>query len=50
MEASVMSSPVEAGVLVIHLPGGARLEVRDATQAVLAAQVLRVLQSGGIAC
>lgn len=50
MEASVMSGPVEARGLSIHLPGGARLEVLDATQAVLAAQVLRALQSGVVVC
>jgi hypothetical protein len=36
--------------LVIHVPGGARLEVHDATQAVLAAQVLGALQRGVGAC
>ena len=50
MEASVMSGPAEFRGLSIHLPGGARLEVLDATQAVLAAQVLRALQSGVVAC
>jgi len=51
VEASVASGAVETvGGLVIQLPGGARLEVRDATQAVLAAQVLRALQSGVVAC
>jgi hypothetical protein len=51
MEASVGGAP--SGTtrgLVIHLPGGVRLEVLDATQAVLAAQVLRALGSGGFAC
>ena len=50
MEASVMSGLLEARGLSIHLPGGARLEVLDATQAVLAAQVLRALQSGVVVC
>ena len=39
-----------ARALVIHLPGGARLEVGDAAQAVLAAQLLRALGHGGMAC
>ena len=50
MEASVMSGPAGSGGLSIHLPGGVRLEVLDATQAVLAAQVLRALQSGVVVC
>jgi hypothetical protein len=36
--------------LVVELPGGARLEVQDARQAVLAAQLLRALQAGGTPC
>ena len=39
-----------ARTLMVHLPGGARLEVGDAAQAVLAAQVLRALCGGGVAC
>jgi len=37
------------GVLVVHLPGGARLEVEDAGQALLAAQLLRSLGVSGAA-
>jgi hypothetical protein len=36
--------------LTIHLPGEVRVEVRTAAQALLAAQVLRALQSGVVAC
>lgn len=37
--------------LVVQLPGGARLEVRDAAQAVLAAHLLRAWSAaGGAAC
>ena len=50
MEASVVSGPVETSGLAIHLPGGARLEVRDAAQAELAAQVLRALHNGVVVC
>lgn len=39
-----------AGTLMVHLPGGARLEVADAAQAALAAQLLRELGGGGLAC
>ena len=39
-----------APTLMVHLPGGARLEVGDAAQAVLAAQLLRALCGGGVAC
>ena len=35
--------------LVVHLPGGARAEVADAAQAVVAAHLLRAL-GGGVAC
>ena len=31
--------------LIVHLPGGARVEVRDARQAVLAAELLQALAS-----
>jgi hypothetical protein len=36
--------------LIVHLPGGARLEVGDAAQVLLAAQWLRALGGGGLAC
>ena len=36
--------------LVVHLPGGGQVEILDAAQAVLAAQLLRALGSGGLAC
>jgi hypothetical protein len=39
-----------AQTLIVHLPGGARIEVRDAAQVVLAAQLLRALGGGGLAC
>jgi hypothetical protein len=39
-----------AGVLMLHLPGGARLEVGDAVQVALAAQLLRALCGGGVSC
>jgi hypothetical protein len=34
-------------VLVVHLPGGARMEITDAAQGVLAAALLRSLESPG---
>lgn len=36
--------------LVVHLPGGARIEMGDAAQAALAAELLRVLVAGGARC
>lgn len=33
------------GVLIVHLPGGARMEIADAFQAALAAHVIRSLES-----
>lgn len=39
-----------AGALSVHLPGGARLEVTNARQAGLAAQVLRALAQGAVGC
>jgi hypothetical protein len=51
VEASVASAePTVARLLVVHLPGGARLEVADATQMALAAQLLRALCSEGATC
>jgi len=38
-----------SGSLLVHLPGGARLELRDAGQALLAAQLLRALEICGAA-
>ena len=39
-----------ARTLIVHLPGGARLEVSDAAQAVLAVQLLRAFGGGGLGC
>jgi hypothetical protein len=51
VEASVEGAVADrSGVLVVQLPGGARLEVADAAQALLAAQLLRALAPGGGAC
>jgi hypothetical protein len=50
LEASVMSGARDARGLMIHLPGGARLEVLDAAEAELAVQILRALQNGAVAC
>jgi hypothetical protein len=36
--------------LVVHLPGGARMEIADGPQAVIAAGLLRVLGAGGAGC
>jgi hypothetical protein len=41
-------SPVRA--LVVDLPGGARMEIADGSQAVMAAALLRALAAGGAAC
>ncbi|MEI9896733.1 MAG: IS66 family insertion sequence element accessory protein TnpB [Chthoniobacter sp.] len=51
VEATVESSAEDrTRSLVVHLPGGSRLEVRDTAQAVLAAHLLRALAGGGMAC
>ena len=51
VEARVAEAPAEkTRALEIHLPGGARVEVADAGQALLAAQVLRALQNAGAGC
>lgn len=42
VEATV-EKPSSPGTLVVYLPGGAHLEVSDAAQALLAAQLLRAL-------
>jgi transposase-like protein len=42
LEAVVEQAPPSMA-LVLHLPGGARLEIRDANQAVLAAALVRAL-------
>jgi hypothetical protein len=39
-----------SGALVVSLPGGVRLEVMDAAQVMLAAQLLRALNAGGWTC
>ena len=36
--------------LVVHLPGGARMEIADGAQAVIAAGLLRALGAGGAGC
>ena len=36
--------------LVVHLPGGARMEVGDASQVAIAAGLLRALGAGGAGC
>ena len=50
VEAGVVSAVGAARGLVVHLPGGARIEVGDASQAALAAELLRALCGGGAAC
>ena len=39
-----------ACALVVHLPGGARMEIADGAQAVIAAGLLRALGAGGAVC
>jgi hypothetical protein len=39
-----------ARVLVVHLPGGARMEIADGPQVAIAAGLLRALGAGGAAC
>ena len=46
LEAVVDRSVAGSGVLVVHLPGGARMDVGDARQATLAAQLLHLLEKG----
>jgi hypothetical protein len=43
-------SAAVACALVVHLPGGARMEIVDGSQAVMAAALLRALAAGGAAC
>lgn len=49
LEAVVEQKKLPAGsaqnVLVVHLPGGARMEIADATQAALAAALLRSMEN-----
>ena len=42
----VMAGAAAGGGLCVHLPGGARMEVADAAQAALAAELLRALARG----
>lgn len=46
LEAVVDRAVPGSGVLVIHLPGGARMDVADGQQATLAAELLRLLEKG----
>ena len=52
----VEAVPEDAGpslaacALVVHLPGGAQMEVGDASQVALAAGLLRALGAGGAGC
>jgi hypothetical protein len=39
-----------ARVLVVHLPGGARMEIADGPQVAIAAGLLRALGAGGAGC
>jgi transposase-like protein len=39
-----------AAPLVVHLPGGIRMEIEDAAQAALAVEILRRLAAGGVSC
>jgi hypothetical protein len=49
VEATVENVEAEGRrVLVVHLPGGARVEVADAAQAVVAAHLLRALGGGAV--
>ncbi|MCI0350199.1 MAG: hypothetical protein L0Z53_12315 [Acidobacteriales bacterium] len=45
VEKAGLPKGADRAVVVIHLPGGARMEIADAHQAALAAQVLRSLES-----
>lgn len=49
VEASVADGGATRALLV-HLPGGACMEIGDAAQAVLAAELLRALVAGGARC
>ena len=42
--------PAAARALVVHLQCGARMEIGDASQAALAAELLRALGAGGAGC
>lgn len=45
VEKSKLPAGAAPGVLTVHLPGGARMEIAEATQAALAAQLLRSLEN-----
>jgi hypothetical protein len=47
--ADVKPSPA-ARALVVHLPGGARMEIADGAQVAIAAGLLRALGAGGAGC
>jgi transposase-like protein len=47
--AEVKPSPA-ACALVVHLPGGARMEIADGPQVAIAAGLLRALGTGGTGC
>jgi hypothetical protein len=42
--------PGSGRTLLVHLPGGARLEIADESQALLAANLLHALSHGGARC
>ena len=51
VEASVASAEANAAQpLVVHLPGGARIELVEVGQVALAGELLRVLCGGGMTC
>ena len=51
VEATVEASAAGAiPILVVHLPGGARIEVADASQVPMVAALLRTLMTGGAGC
>ncbi|NJN06183.1 MAG: IS66 family insertion sequence element accessory protein TnpB [Rhodobacteraceae bacterium] len=51
VEASVEAACApKSTALSVHLPGGARMEIGDGAQVLLAAELLRVLAAGGAGC
>jgi hypothetical protein len=51
VEATVETPAARSGgALVVHVPGGARLEISEAAQVILAAHLLRALREGALTC
>ena len=50
IEQAPLAGPLRAAVIVLQLPGGARLEIADQSQAMLAAAFMRALEHATAPC